>query len=375
VDSEANIARAVRKQGFVRASGGRSKPALSRGATLDLRQLSGVLAYDPSEYTFTARAATPLSEVRDTLAEHGQELPFDPPLVEAGATLGGTVAAGLSGPGRFRYGGVRDFLLGVRFVDGRGEVLTGGGKVVKNAAGFDLPKLMVGSLGRFGVLTELTFKVFPAPEAALTVRAEFAALEPTLVALSELAGGPFELSCLEFEPPRRLWLRLRGSAAALPVRLDDVAALVARHGGETDVGLDDADVATWRALREFAWVPRGHGLVKVPIDPATITRLESTLAEFEGRAPRRYGVGGNVLWLAWPYDGGIERLEDWLGRHALAGLAVTGRWLWPVLGAWRGDGFAKRLAAVFDPNGRFRLAPDAAMMPPAPPAPAPEGDL
>ena len=102
---------------------------------LDVSGLSGVLEYEPGEFTFTALAGTPVAAVNRLLAEHGQYLPFDPLLAEAGATLGGTVAAGLSGSGRYRFGGVRDFILGVRFVDGAGALVRGGGKVVKNAAG------------------------------------------------------------------------------------------------------------------------------------------------------------------------------------------------------------------------------------------------
>src|SRR5207253_308179 len=132
--------------------------------------LRGITEYDPSEFTFTAGAGTPVREIVAALAERGQYLPFDPMLADAGATLGGTVAAGLSGPGRFRFGGLRDFILGVQFVDGEGRVLRMGGKVVKNAAGFDLPKFFVGSVGRFGILTELTFKVFPRPVATRTLR-------------------------------------------------------------------------------------------------------------------------------------------------------------------------------------------------------------
>src|SRR5207253_6842143 len=132
--------------------------------------LRGITEYDPSEFTFTAGAGTPVREIVAALAESGQYLPFDPMLVEAGATLGGTVAAGLSGPGRFRFGGVRDFILGVRFVDGAGRLLRMGGKVVKNAAGFDLPKFFCGSLGRFGLIVEATFKVFPRPASRLTLR-------------------------------------------------------------------------------------------------------------------------------------------------------------------------------------------------------------
>src|SRR6185369_15555126 len=127
---------------------------------------------EPSEFTFTARAGTPVRDVVAALAERGQYLPFDAPWLAAGSTLGGLVAGGVAGPGRFRFGGIRDFILGIRFVDGAGRLLRLGGKVVKNAAGFDLPKFFVGSLGRFGVLVEITFKVFPRPISKLTLRLE-----------------------------------------------------------------------------------------------------------------------------------------------------------------------------------------------------------
>src|SRR5574337_979115 len=120
--SIADLQAAVRDHVRLLPRGGGTKPALSTPAegveSLDLSSLSGVIEYNPGEYTFTALAGTRVSDVQGMLAEHGQYLPFDPPLVERGATLGGTVAAGLSGPGRYRYGGVRDFILGVRLVDG-----------------------------------------------------------------------------------------------------------------------------------------------------------------------------------------------------------------------------------------------------------------
>src|SRR5690606_27154197 len=145
----------VRTHDRLHVRGGGTKTALSRpadgAALLATSGLSGILEYEPGEFTFTARAGTPLSEIERALAENGQYLPFDPPLVKHGAPLGGTIAAGLSGSGRQRCGGVRDFLIGVRFVDGQGQLVRGGGKVVKNAAGFDLPKLLIGSVGRLGV--------------------------------------------------------------------------------------------------------------------------------------------------------------------------------------------------------------------------------
>src|SRR5437660_3460343 len=134
--------------------------------------LSGIVEYEPSEFTFTALAGTRVTEIAEALRKRGQYLPFVRLLWVAGATLGGTVASGLSGPGRFRFGGLRDFILGVRFVDGTGRLLRMGGKVVKNAAGFDLPKFFVGSLGRFGVLAEITFKVFPQRLASRTLKLE-----------------------------------------------------------------------------------------------------------------------------------------------------------------------------------------------------------
>jgi glycolate oxidase FAD binding subunit len=181
-----------------------------------------VLEYTPQEYTFTALAGTPVAEIAALLAAEGQYLPFDPPFAGAGATLGGTVAAGLSGPGRARYGGVRDFLLGVRFVSGTGELLSGGGKVVKNAAGFDLPKLLVGSLGQFGVMLELTFKVFPRPESYATLQLEAASFAQAEALLRELARSRVEPHALELLPPTRVLARFRraprGAAEALGAR-------------------------------------------------------------------------------------------------------------------------------------------------------------
>src|SRR5208283_106284 len=176
----AELAEAVLAYPRVLAVGARTKPRLSQVpgevTLLSTQALRGIVEYEPEEFTFTALAGTTVREIGEALAEKGQYLPFDPMWVEAGATLGGTVAAGVSGPGRFRFGGVRDFILGVRFIDGQGRLLRMGGKVVKNCAGFDLPKFFVGSLGRFGVLAEATFKVFPSPAARLTLQLTLAGI-------------------------------------------------------------------------------------------------------------------------------------------------------------------------------------------------------
>tara|TARA_R110002072_G_scaffold302615_1_gene486808 strand:- start:80597 stop:81691 length:1095 start_codon:yes stop_codon:yes gene_type:complete len=351
----------VRTSQHIRVCGAGTKPALSDGATLGTSGMSGILEYEPSEYTFTALAGTPLSEIRDALAKNGQLFPFDPPFVEAGATLGGTTASGLSGPGRFRYGGIRDFILGVKMVTGEGRAVFGGGKVVKNAAGFDIPKLVTGSLGRLGVLVELTFKVFPTPETWTTIRADFSGIQVGNAAMIKLAMAQEELQCLDLEPSGRLWLRLGGLSAAVASRVDRVRNLLLQAESnvkiETLSGNDDAQL--WSDVREFRWVPENHQLIKLPVSPAQVVQAESLLTTVSFENIRRYSVGGNVLWLAVPETVGrdeVDRLCQQLGRPALA---LTGSWSDPQRGPRQGQAFADRLLKVFDPDSRLNFVPTA----------------
>src|SRR4029079_11399792 len=174
--------------------------------------------------------------------QRGQYLPFDPKCVEAGATLGGTVASGLSGPGRFRFGGLRDFILGVRFVDGAGRLLRMGGKVVKNAAGFDLPKFFVGSLGRFGILAELTFKVFPRVPSFVTVRVPYTTPPEAAEMISLASSSRWELDALEMSPQERaLFLRVGGAAVAADALATEI---LARYPAGAIVPADEAE-AFW----------------------------------------------------------------------------------------------------------------------------------
>ncbi len=332
--------------------GGGTKPALSTPpqgvAGLDLSRLSGVRVYDPAEFTFTALAGTSLAEVNRLLSEHGQYLPFDPPFAERGATLGGTVASGLSGPGRYQYGGVRDFLLGARYVDGEGRSIYAGGKVVKNAAGFDLPKLMVSSLGRLGVLVELTFKVFPKPQATATLRLETQRLEEALEAVYQLSVSPLDLHAIEMVPSAAgvsLWLRLAGLSSAMPPRLEAVRSFLG--SGEIFQGSREADF--WHEMSEFAWVPQGWSLAKTPITPRRIPGLEASL---EGLAClRRYGSGGQVAWIA--LAGAPEALDELLLEQGLSGLVLFGSGEITRLGVRNGGAFARKVKAALDPSARF----------------------
>jgi glycolate oxidase FAD binding subunit len=354
----------VISQRQVLVRGGGTKPALStppRGvppegaALLDLSGLSGVLEYEPGEFTFTALAGTRVLDVQALLSEHGQYLPFDPPLAEAGATLGGTVASGLSGPGRYRFGGVRDFILGVKWINGAGEVVRGGGKVVKNAAGFDFPKLFVGSLGQLGVIAELTFKVFPKPEAYATLRCDYPRLAEALEALQKLYGSQLDIEALDFRPDARsttLYVRLGGLITALSARLERLSQLIGR--GEVIEGADDA--ALWRNAREFEWVPRGATLAKVPLTPARIAPLEAALGETI--ILRRYSAGGQVGYLAIPpgADGLRTRLEATLNEQHLSGLVVFGQTDTVFIGVPRSEhAFARRVKQSLDPTARYAV--------------------
>lgn len=339
---------AIRSNAHVRPCGATTKlRAPSNGqAVLDMRRLAGVVDYQPTEFVITAWAGTPVAEVQKLLAEHGQYLPFDPLLVERGATLGGTVAANACGPERYRYGGVRDFIIGVRFIDGNGHLIQGGGKVVKNAAGFDYPKLMVSSLGRLGALIDVTFKVFPKPEAYATLRVDCASLDAALALLPRLTNCPYDLNAIDLvvEAANRVavFVRVGGLAAGLPQRMDRVRALCG--GGEILTG--DEEARLWRDAREFAWAAKGAPVVKVPLTPARIPALDVRVQP----ARRRYSVGGNVAWIV---TDALDELDATLKALDLAGLVLLNAPGDPRIGRRASTPFAERVIRALDPHSKF----------------------
>jgi len=346
VKTAEQLSELVRSQPRLRVVAGRTKPATCAQANVSLAGLTGVLNYEPAEFTFTARAGTRLEEVRQMLTDKKQYLPFDPPLVQAGATLGGTVAAGLSGAGRFRYGGVRDFLLGAQIVIGTGEIVTTGSKVVKNAAGFDFPKLMVGSLGRFGVMTELTFKVFPAPHSTATIMFEMDDLPSALSIVNKLATSQLDLACLDLDSAHRVWARIAGLRDSIQQR----AQRVLEFGRGCGQVLTDAqDLDTWRACCEFQWAPAGHDLVKVAVTPDHVGPLARALDQI----PYRISAGGHLAWLAWPHSAPKQQLHDTISNLQCPALALTGEWPHPWLGKRQTSSFDRRLTQALDPGQKF----------------------
>src|SRR5271156_1618105 len=255
---------------MVRGGGGKSgfgRPLRADETVLDLTGLSGITLYEPGELVLTARAGTKLSDIAAAVAEHGQCLAFEPPEFgplfgnAASSTLGGAVASGWSGPRRIKVGAVRDHVLGALAIGGEGELFKSGGRVVKNVTGFDLPKLLTGSHGTLAVMTDITIKVLPAPEATRTI-AVLGLDDPGAIRLlCDVLGGPYEVAGaahLPAGPASRSAVAsvARSGTSATLIRLegfgpsvaDRFAALEVRLGQDHKTVIIDRDesAALWR---------------------------------------------------------------------------------------------------------------------------------
>lgn len=211
------------------------------GHVLSTRGLTGIVSYEPTELVITARAGTPLSELNAALAEKGQFLPFEPPIFGVDSTVGGMVAAGLSGPRRAAAGAVRDFMLGACLIDSRGQWLAFGGQVMKNVAGYDISRVLSGSLGILGVIAEVSLKVLPVPTLERSVTISLQEAEAIRM-LNDLGGQPLPISASSWQGGE-LNIRFSGAASAVNAAVDQFAD---QHSA---VELEDA-AAYWRALRD-----------------------------------------------------------------------------------------------------------------------------
>ncbi len=236
----AQVESATKRSELLRIRGSGSKFFFGRpiqGTVVDVRGHSGVVSYEPSELVLTARAGTRISEIDEVLLSGGQYLPFEPPCFGSDSTLGGTVACGLSGPRRPYTGSVRDFILGVKCINGKAEVLSFGGQVMKNVAGYDVSRLMAGALGTLGIITEVSLKVLPVPETESTRILELGEGQ-AIQRMNELAQLPLPISAMSHED-KLLRIRLSGTDRG-------VAAAVEKIGGEAD----RQDSTYWSDLRE-----------------------------------------------------------------------------------------------------------------------------
>ncbi|MEP6608213.1 MAG: glycolate oxidase subunit GlcE [Burkholderiaceae bacterium] len=310
---------------------------------LDPRPYSGVIDYEPTELVVTACSGTPLSEIEAALAEHNQMLAFEPPHFGPSATLGGVVASGLAGPRRMAAGSIRDSVLGTTLLDGRGNVLTFGGNVMKNVAGYDVSRALAGSLGTLGVLLDVSLKVLPRPPLERTLQCESTEADAIRRA-NEWAGQPLPISATAWFDGA-LHVRLSGSKSG-------VHAARTRLGG----GMAEADGQVWLALREqthaFFTASKGATLWRLSVPPtAAPLQLGTTLIEWRGA--QRW------VWSAAPASEIRAKVEASGGhatafRHALG--AAVFHPLPPTL-----TSIHRRLKDEFDPARIFnpgRMVPD-----------------
>jgi len=307
------------------------------GEPFDTREYAGIVDYEPTELVVTVRAGTLLADVERALASEGQMLAFEPPHFAPGATVGGTVAAGLSGPRRPYAGAVRDHMLGVRIVDGRGEALAFGGRVMKNVAGFDVTRLMTGALGTLGIVAEASIKCLPVPRVEATRAFEVSADEG-IRRVNEWGGKPLPLSASCFAGGRLL-VRLSGAAAA-------VESAIAKLGGEAVA----EGAAFWASVRDHA-----HPFFASARDGAPVWRLSvrstAPYADLGGETLIEWG--GALRWLVAPRaDAAKLRAWAWAnGGHATLFSAQerAASALHPLPGPLAG--LHARLRAEFDPRG------------------------
>ena len=273
----------------LRVRGGGTKDFLGQslvGEVLDTRPYQGILSYEPSELVITVRAGTPLAQVEAALADQGQCLAFEPPHFGAGATVGGMVAAALAGPARASVGSVRDFVLGARVLNGRGEDLSFGGQVMKNVAGYDVSRLLAGSLGTLGLITEVSLKVLPVAPAEATLACVGLSQAAALDWLNRWGGQPLPLNASAWVrdttregAPDVLFVRLRGAVAAVESAIARMRADVQAEGAQVSQHGDDV-ADDWRASAEqtlpfFAQPPAPDACLWRLSVPQTAPVLES----------------------------------------------------------------------------------------------------
>ena len=335
---EEAIREAARSQRPFSIRGGGTKAfygGTPRGKPLDTSSYLGIVEYEPTELVMTARCGTPLAEVEKALEERGQMLAFEPPHFGASSTLGGAVAAGLSGPRRPYAGAVRDFVLGVRMLDGKGSDLHFGGKVMKNVAGYDISRLMCGALGTLGVILEVSIKVLPLPVAEITVRREQTQAD-AIALLNEWAGKPLPITAT-CHYGNALFVRLAGAAAAVRAARDKI-------GGE-----EVADgPAFWRAVRDQT-LDFFQGL-----EALWRLSVKTTTPPLNLAGPQLIEWGGGLRWLRTGADtGSVRQAAAFGGGHATlfrGGDRAAGVFhpLTPAL-----EQLHRRLKEKFDPAGIF----------------------
>jgi glycolate oxidase FAD binding subunit len=281
----------------IRGGGSKAFLGTSHGEVLDTRGLNGVISYEPTELVVTVGTGTPLHELESLLAEKGQYLPFEPPHYQwsgsTTATVGGMVASGLAGPARANAGGVRDYVLGVKLINGLGEHLTFGGQVMKNVAGYDVSRLMVGARGTLGLLTEVSLKVLPKAPAEATLCFALEQAE-ALEHLHRWGGEPLPLNASKWvlddsvpgaAPEPSLYVRLRGAAAAVEAACQRMLAEVPGQRMDNAQTSPDWDLCRNHQLPFFTARPQPDAVLwrlSVPQTAPVLQLPSSPLVDWHG---------------------------------------------------------------------------------------------
>ncbi len=295
--TEQDVAEAVRAASgplSIRGGGTRSVGRPVEGDLLDVSGLSGVTLYEPGALTIVAQAGTPVAEIEAALAKENQRLAFEPYDLtgllgtRGTSTIGGIIATNASGPRRIQAGAARDFALGVRFVDGAGTVVKNGGRVMKNVTGYDLVKLMSGSWGTLGVLTEVSLKVLPAVEAVTTLVIPGLDPKQAVSVMNAALGSPYEVSGAAWIDGAA-WLRVEGFSTSVAYRASALQALLRDHG---DSHLDDT--ADWTRVRDAAPL-HGHTAVwRVSVKPSDAPFV---IADLPKDCDAMMDWGGGLIWI------------------------------------------------------------------------------
>lgn len=319
-------------------------PSLANPQTIyvSLSNLNRILEYQPDEYTITVEAGATVNDIANALSEHGQYFPFDPPFADENLSIGSIIARGLSGPGACRYGILRDFILGVTFIDGLGERIRTGGKVVKNAAGFDIPKLICGTWGSLGAMTEATFKVFPIAPEYRTLVFKFSTFEVGHSAYVALGRSKFTLDVLDLSPDGHLFIKLGGQPGSMESR---IAALESQLGQSSET----PDDAFWDAPVALSRFPESDSLIKVALSPKSLFELDAALRPHE--QSRRYSIGGYVAWIHW--EKSLSELHGILEDLGLTGQVISGPEASSIIGNQSQAAFFNKIKSAFDPEGKF----------------------
>ncbi len=345
----------------LRGGGSKSEIGAPREATVvEMTGFSGVIDYDPAELVLTAAAGTPLAEIEALVSVHGQMLAFEPfdhgPIfgrASGAATLGGVIAAGVSGSRRVSRGAVRDHLLGFKAVSGRGEAFVGGAKVVKNVTGYDLPKLAAGSWGRLAALTEVTLKVLPRPQITLTLALDGLDPHAAQAAMSRAMGSQADVAAAA-HAANLTALRLEGFGPSVAARRAALEALLA-DAGPIHV-LSDAEAETfWRGLRDLNALQHGSPLWRISTPPSRACAVIEALDPLGVRWLLDWA--GGLIWLT--SDGeaaAVRRAAEAVGGHAMLIRAPEGvRAQTPALHAQPAGvrALEARVRRAFDPGGVF----------------------